>query len=250
VSAPIPAWHGVVTPDGKLELDARGLFTAYVKRLKNSQVTLTLKKRSRAKSQNQLGYLFGVIYPVIADEIGYREYEVEEVHDAVMRTLRGLKPEPNPLGLRVSLAEMTHEEVSTYISDVRHWAVMEFGIVTPDADSVAAKRMEVTTGRTVHYRLSASDVQQINRRRTSGSSIAERMKQEPPAWPAGAQAHIGNPASEGDTVPMLVVRVWSSEQGGNHSVNGQAFLDGNDALWVTSAKEGTEPGQWSWPPRV
>lgn len=36
---------------------------------------------------------------------------------------------------------------------------------------------------------------------------------------------------------------WQDEPG----INGQVFLDGNDTLWVTSADEGTEPGQWSWP---
>lgn len=138
MSAPIPTWSGVVTKDGKLVLDARGLFGAYVKRLANQAVTLTLKKASRRKSVNQLGYLFGVIYPVIAEELGYRQYEVEEVHDAVARELRGLKPEPNPLKLRWSLAEQDHEEVSRYIEDVRHWAVTNFGIVTPDAQKAEA----------------------------------------------------------------------------------------------------------------
>lgn len=138
MSAPIPVWSGVVTKDGKLVLDARGLFAGYVKRLANQAVTLTLKKSSRRKSTNQLGYLFGVVYPVIAEELGYRQYEVEEVHDAVVRVIRGLKPEPNPLKLRWSLAEQDHEEVSRYISDVRFWALTEYGISTPDSDKAEA----------------------------------------------------------------------------------------------------------------
>lgn len=138
MASPVPVFHGVVTKDGKLVLDARGLFTAYVKRLKNQAVTLTLKKQTRAKSQNQTGYLFGVLYPVIADELGYRGYEVEQVHDACMRHLRGLKPEPNPLQLRVSLAEMSHEDVSNYISDLRFWALTEYGITTPDSEKAVA----------------------------------------------------------------------------------------------------------------
>lgn len=106
-------------------------------------------------------------------------------------------------------------------------------------------------GRIVHFKLTAEQATQINRRRTNGSSIAARMKAEPPAWPAGAQAHIGNSASEGDIVPLTIVRVWPNEFGeGVPGVNGQAALDGNDVLWVTSAREGTEPGQWSWPPRI
>ena len=138
MAQPVPVFHGVVTPDGKLMLDARDLFTGYVRRLKNHAVTLVVKKLARAKSQSQLGFIFGVCYPVIADELGYRQYEVEEVHDALMRRLRGLKPDPNPLELRVSLAEMTHEQVSEYIDDLRHFAVTEWGIVIPDPDKAVA----------------------------------------------------------------------------------------------------------------
>lgn len=118
--------------------------------------------------------------------------------------------------------------------------------------------MDITIGRTVHYRLSENDATQINRRRTTGKSIADRMKLELDrlnhqrdegvqafAWPAGAQAHIGNTAAEGDVVPLVVVRVSSPTV-----CNGQALLDGNDVLWVTSAHEGTEPGTWAWPPRA
>jgi hypothetical protein len=117
----------------------------------------------------------------------------------------------------------------------------------PDADEIrirqqieertakVAVRPLVTVGRTVLYTLSEQDAEEINRRR----------------WPAWAQAHIGNPAAAGDEVPLVVVRVWPHEFGENvPGVNGQAFLDGNDTLWVTSAKEGTEPGTWAWPPRV
>lgn len=138
MSAPVPVFSGVVTKDGKLVLDARGLFAAYVKRLRNQAVTLTLKRASRRKSTQQLGYLFGAVYPVIAEDLGYRDYEIEAVHDAIVREVRGLKPEPNPLKLRWSLREQDHEEVSRYIEDVRHWAVTELGIVTPDAEKVAA----------------------------------------------------------------------------------------------------------------
>ena len=139
----IPVWAGVVTSDGVVRLDARDLFHRYVRSLKNQPIVLTVKKAGRPKSTNQLGYLFGVVYPVIAEEVGYRDYEVEAVHDAVVRILRGLKPEPNPLGLRWSLREQDHEETSRYIEDVRHWAVTEHGIVTPDANAVEIPKRRV-----------------------------------------------------------------------------------------------------------
>ena len=104
-------------------------------------------------------------------------------------------------------------------------------------------------GRIVHYRLSAEEAAQINRSRTTGRSIAERMKMTPiPAWPAGAQAHLGNGVKEGDTFPMLIVQVWGDTP--SSAVNGQVFLDGNDVLWATSVAVGDGPRTFSWPTRA
>lgn len=118
--------------------------------------------------------------------------------------------------------------------------------------------MQPTIGRIVIYVLSESDATQINRRRTSGSAIAERIKNNgapiaqvvnlPDTWPLGAQAHIGNWVSAGHEFPCIISQVWPNEFGENvPGINGQVFLDGNDTLWVTSAKEGAEAGQWYWP---
>lgn len=114
-----------------------------------------------------------------------------------------------------------------------------------------------TIGRIVHYRLSEQDAEQINRRRTTGKSIADRLKlgiTPAPnadtifAWPAGAQAHIGNEVSEGDTFPMQIVKCWGDTP--TSSVNGQVMLDGNDVFWATSVSVGEGPRSWNWPPRV
>jgi hypothetical protein len=93
--------------------------------------------------------------------------------------------------------------------------------------------------------LTAEMAAQINRRRTTGQSISERLGVR--HWPAGAQAHIGNTANEGDIVPVLVVRVSGDAE--DALINGQAFLDGTDTLWVTSLPFAAEltPGSWSWP---
>jgi hypothetical protein len=108
--------------------------------------------------------------------------------------------------------------------------------------------MKPTVGRIVHYMLTSDDADRINLRRTTGSSIRERIQAE--MWSLGAQAHIGNHKSAGMVLPMIVCRVWPDEYGpGVPGVNGQVFLDGNDQLWVTSAKEGPDRGQWNWPPR-
>lgn len=100
--------------------------------------------------------------------------------------------------------------------------------------------MQPSIGRIVHYKLTADDAAAINRRRVADVGHSED-------WPEGAQAHVGNPASEGQIVPAIVV---SQLTGDPTVVNAQAFLDGNDSYWITSVHEGTDNGQWSWPPRV
>jgi hypothetical protein len=109
--------------------------------------------------------------------------------------------------------------------------------------------MQPTIGRIVVYKLTQQDADQLNRRRTSGSAIADRIKLD--KWPLGAQAHIGNWENEGAELPCIIARIWPNEFGQDiPGINGQVFLDGNDTLWVTSAREGDQPGQWHWPVKV
>lgn len=98
-------------------------------------------------------------------------------------------------------------------------------------------------GTTVLYVLSASDVAAINNRRTTQESISSRMARNPPEWPSGAVAHVGDAVKEGDTLPMLVTRETPSGQ----MISGQVFLNGNDTYWVAACQLVTDepptPGQ-------
>lgn len=49
----------------------------------------------------------------------------------------------------------------------------------------------------------------------------------------------GNLAAAGDYFPLLVTKDW-----GNGQLNGRVFVDGTAILWVTSASQGDELGQW------
>lgn len=108
-----------------------------------------------------------------------------------------------------------------------------------DASPRRRDHMNPTIGQTVLYKLSESDAERINRRRGA-------KPWSDPNWSHGAQAHVGNPVSAGEVVPLVIVRVWPNEYDDAPGVNGQAILDGNDSLWVTSAREGSEPGTWHW----
>lgn len=122
-----------------------------------------------------------------------------------------------------------------------------------------------TIGRIVHFRLSAEQAEQVNRRRVRSASAGVLDANGNRLWPDGAVRHVGNPVGEGSVIPLIVTAVWPEEfQGGwlsNHQpgteyespvgVNGQALLDGNDSLWVTSAPQHSQrSGCWFWPPRT
>ena len=111
--------------------------------------------------------------------------------------------------------------------------------------------MEATIGRIVHYTLSAYDAEQVNRRREDFAAFnrANRdIASEAGSFPgrSGHVGHFGNPASEGDVYPAMVVRT----SGSNAAVNLQVHLDGNDTYWATSRGEGADAGQWRWPERA
>lgn len=97
-------------------------------------------------------------------------------------------------------------------------------------------------GRIVQYTLSEQDAEQINKRREDSrkSGIAGQN--------SGAVVHVGNVASAGNTLPMMIVRVWGS--GENAGVNGQVFLDGNDTFWATSTTQGEGERHWREFPHV
>lgn len=86
---------------------------------------------------------------------------------------------------------------------------------------------QISLGRIVHYALSNSDVQR--------ASVARASRNE---------SHIGAAHAVGDLVPLIITHVFEA------GVNGQAFLDGNDTLWIVDAPEGAEMGTWRWPELV
>lgn len=125
--------------------------------------------------------------------------------------------------------------------------------------------MTPAVGRIVHFRLTADQAEQINRRRVDHDHAGTLDANGVRLWPDGAVRHVGNGVGEGSVVPLIVTQVWPDEYKAGHlahhepgtkyesayGVNGQAILDGNDSLWVCSAPQhATLPGCWFWPPKV
>ena len=107
-------------------------------------------------------------------------------------------------------------------------------------------------GRIVYFVFDEQSASEVNQRRTTVASIAERITQQVvtleqstvPQWPLGAQAHIGNEVRAGDICPAMVLKVWGESGCSNLKV----MLDGSDDFWATSVNydEAKTPRTWHW----
>jgi hypothetical protein len=89
-------------------------------------------------------------------------------------------------------------------------------------------------GKTVIYRLTASDVAQIALKRSQRVAVDSALATAP-GTPVSIRS--GNVPAEGDVYPMIITRAWGETY--SSCVNGQVLLDGDDTLWVTSRSQVT-----------
>jgi len=133
--AKAPVWSGVVTPDGKLELDSRNGFLGYVRTMAGKEIDLVITKRKYVRTNNQNRFWFGVVVPMFAEACGYAHHEHEAVHDELVRVLVGLKPDSNPtLQIRQSTTDLSTEQFNELIEQAQIFGAEKLGIVIPDPD--------------------------------------------------------------------------------------------------------------------
>lgn len=124
--------------------------------------------------------------------------------------------------------------------DAKNSAVL---VAAKNPDAIAAG-LKPRRGMTVDYTLSKQDAVAINGRRDAAGKHGQEIGGHPnSAHPDGHQVHIGNHVTAGDVYPMVITQTWGSTKA-TESVNGQVFLDGNDAHWVTSVSQGDGERHW------
>jgi len=122
-----------------LKPDEKDIFLKYVSGLKDGLYNITIKRHRKMRSNEQMGYLYGVVYRMIADESGM---SVEDVHEAMKgKFLRKSVEVTNEKG-KACIMETTESlsndgEVNTavmagYIESIRVWAWDFFGMTIPD----------------------------------------------------------------------------------------------------------------------
>jgi hypothetical protein len=99
--------------------------------LRGQRVTVTVERGKKSKSQEQLGYLWAVVYPLLAECIGQ---SVQETHQDAKDRILGM-PADGPLGptrRTPSLRDLNMRQLSEYIDAVIRLAA-SIGCLIPEA---------------------------------------------------------------------------------------------------------------------
>lgn len=127
-------FHGRVNEDGKLLLldDEREMRERYLRRLVGKPVDVTIRIHREQRSLDQNAWLWGVAYPLIAEELGYDRDEHEDLHYALIDECFGRRFDAR-IGREVpNVRSSTLDTVkfSEYMEWLVRWAAKQ-GIVVP-----------------------------------------------------------------------------------------------------------------------
>ena len=123
---------GSVNEQGLLSLDDLDYWREALKGFSGKRVRVTLSKETKQRTNPQNSWLWGAVYPAIADWSGH---SVDEIHEA-MKALHGHKTLVTLPGHAQELVprstrDYTTDEFSEYVERVRAWAAMQ-GLDIPD----------------------------------------------------------------------------------------------------------------------
>jgi hypothetical protein len=110
----IPLFRGKIE-NGKPKLYQKELFELYLGQFKeNDEIKYTISKYSKARSNSQNSYLWGVVYNLLSNETGYT---CDEIHDAMK--YKFLTISAKPLMIVRSTASLSTVELEEYTENIR-----------------------------------------------------------------------------------------------------------------------------------
>ena len=96
------------------------------------EVQATFERRRKRRSIAENNYYWGVVIKILADEFGYFK---DEMHDALRMEFLKEEIENKPAKIK-STTDLTTVEMEGYLSRIRTWASLEYGIWIPEPHEV------------------------------------------------------------------------------------------------------------------
>lgn len=116
---------------GKLIILNEEIYERVLESLEGQEITFTIGKKTRPRSNQQNRYYWGVIIEILGKELGYTP---EETHEALK--IKFLLKEGGKIPTVRSTAELSTVEMEEYHSKIREWASQFLGCYIPDPSEV------------------------------------------------------------------------------------------------------------------
>ena len=134
-----PIKYIAIAEAGKFRIVNDKLFREELSRLGNGRYDLIIQKHRRSKSNPQLGYLFGCVYPLFlraAIDFGWEDFtSVDDVDVWCKSMFAGKEIINRQTGQILSVPglkrDMTTTEMSAFTNQVRDYAAENFGCYIP-----------------------------------------------------------------------------------------------------------------------
>ena len=131
----VPVFNGVVTADGRLELDGIEAMQRrrYLRSLVGKRVGVVVRERRSQRSTNQNAWLWGIALPLLAEELGYDEHEHETLHYALLGECFGhvYDPRSGQTMLAKTSSQLNTKEFADYMEWLVRWAATEHNCRIP-----------------------------------------------------------------------------------------------------------------------
>lgn len=116
---------------GKLRIHQKDLFDMYLCSLpKDKELEVVVKVWRQNRSNNQNRYLFGVVYKIISEHLGYTDLELHEIFKAMFLS-EEVEFQGETLTIVKSSTKLNTAEMEEFISRIRNWAAFEHKLTIP-----------------------------------------------------------------------------------------------------------------------
>jgi len=123
---------------GKFVLDNPNKYLVWLSKLEGQYIELVVRKQKSQRSLNQNNYMWGVVYEILSQHLGYTTDEIHEI--CKFKFLRIIKVRGDEIGgmeyVR-STTKLNTSEFEEYLEKIKRWSAEELNCFIPDPNEVA-----------------------------------------------------------------------------------------------------------------